>query len=498
MKDQKRSLTWIVFLVAILPLIGFWLTGLLDLDEGFYAAVVGEMNRRGEWITPFYNGSPWFEKPILLYWVAKPCVYLFGEMWGPRMPSVLSAIGVYWLVFRVSDRRYGKLAAAYSTLFLSGSLLMIGVSRMMLADGVLGLALVAAMLSFYDSLENIGKNRWQIGIFLGFAVLAKGPVGILLFLIVSGLTFWLIPTLRKGFRGGWMLALVAMLLVIATWYIPVYLANGQVFVQEFLIDQNIGRFTGGDKAHSIPLMQGAFLFLGIMLLGASPWIFKLPSALKLMLPEDHFLKYCAIWGLGIYAFFNLSSAKLPHYILPCLPPLALVVGVMVARKKTIEGANGLTLRLIRGPVIWSTLMCLVANTGFYFWYNGFKFEIGGQHIELAGLHSEVHNLAREARATAIDVAVFQLPRRQKSLGTGSIKIQETSHPSLAFYLGRPYIDCETTGELTKSGKEILVLTRFNRITPEIRKELLNDGFALEIFPTQTKQEFYRLYRLVPL
>src|SRR5262249_44035004 len=77
-KVSARVRWVLVWVFACLPLLGWWLTGLFDLDEGFYAAVTAEMNRRGEWITPYYNGQPWFEKPILLYWAAKPCVALFG------------------------------------------------------------------------------------------------------------------------------------------------------------------------------------------------------------------------------------------------------------------------------------------------------------------------------------------------------------------------------------------------------------------------------------
>ena len=50
----------VIWFLAILPLLGWWFYGLFDIDEGFYGAVVAEMNRRGEWITPFYNGKPWF------------------------------------------------------------------------------------------------------------------------------------------------------------------------------------------------------------------------------------------------------------------------------------------------------------------------------------------------------------------------------------------------------------------------------------------------------
>jgi len=76
-------------------MVGWWTYGLFDLDEGFYASVTGSMIRHHEWITPLYNGKPWFEKPILMYWLAKPSVMLFGTEVGPRLPSVLCTIALY-------------------------------------------------------------------------------------------------------------------------------------------------------------------------------------------------------------------------------------------------------------------------------------------------------------------------------------------------------------------------------------------------------------------
>ena len=103
MKEETKVPWLVICLAAALPFLGFWLTGLTDLDEGYYGAVAAEMNRRGEWLIPFYNGSPWFEKPILLYWLAKPSLMLFGEVVGPRLPSVVCSLGtlavVAWFVF---------------------------------------------------------------------------------------------------------------------------------------------------------------------------------------------------------------------------------------------------------------------------------------------------------------------------------------------------------------------------------------------------------------
>ena len=126
----------------MLPFIGWWMTGLFDLDEGFYGAVVAEMNRRGEWITPYFNGHPWFEKPILTYWVAKPFLWLFGDTVGPRLPSVLATAATIGVVIWFARRHLSDLAAAGAALILSTSLLFVALGRMLMTDPLLDLALV--------------------------------------------------------------------------------------------------------------------------------------------------------------------------------------------------------------------------------------------------------------------------------------------------------------------------------------------------------------------
>src|SRR5579862_2818619 len=117
------------------------------------------MNRRGEWITPFFNGHPWFEKPILLYWVAKPCLALFGNAIGPRLPSILATLGTYAVVGWFTKRRFGSAAAVLSVIALSSCLLVVGVGRMMLTDPLLLLTLTAAFCTFWESLQGPGSQE---------------------------------------------------------------------------------------------------------------------------------------------------------------------------------------------------------------------------------------------------------------------------------------------------------------------------------------------------
>lgn len=500
----KRQITTLALCLAVIPLLGWWLTGLFDLDEGFYAAVVAEMNRRGEWITPFYNGSPWFEKPILAYWLAKPALMLFGDSIGPRLPSVLCTIGTYLLIAGYLRRRVSENAATWSVLILGSSLVFVAVGRMMMTDMPLVLAFTGAMLSFWESL--VGNRRWRIltAALLGVSVLAKGPVALILFVPIAAWTYWKQPSLRPAFKGYWLAGTAVLAAVIATWYIPVYLVNGQLFVQKFLIEQNIGRFTGGDAAHSIKGAWTIILYIPVILIGMMPWsgwIWKAwrnsPSSFSADASssdpeivsreneeggrgvESAFHSYLAAWAAIIFIFFSVSSAKLPHYVLPVFTPVAMLLGIYFAQKKPLD-----SVRQMAFPIAWTLFIAILANAGILWWY-----QQSGQ--------SEAHMFARYIRANSIhkverSVAVFQVPKKEGRLSAGTLKLQETSLPSMLLYLDSTVNEADTPEEVIQ-GKSHWLFTRKGRITDEIRAEFVRLGKPLQpIGPTGDNFEVYEV------
>lgn len=436
---------------------GWWMYGLFDVDEGFYGAVVAEMNRRGEWITPFYNGQPWFEKPILLYWLAKPCLALFGDMVGPRLPAVLTTLGTYGVVAWFIKRRFSDAAAQLAVLMLASSLLVVGTGRMMMTDLPLLLCLTGAMTAFWESL--VDKPQWRLltAVCLGLGVLAKGPVALILFSLIAGWTYWREPELRSKFKGQWPAGTVLLVLVICSWYVPAYLKNGQLFVQKFLIEQNIGRFTGGDAAHTLPgiggLIAGVVGYLLILLLGMMPWSLFVVSAWPRRSQQDReedetsVERYLATWAVVVFVFFAISGAKLVHYLLPMFPPLAMLVAAWA-------------IRVSKRPKRWMTagavaclILCALANGVFLWWYKA-----SGQQ--------EAHALARYVRAHGGNVALYQLGRRNKDLGTGKPKLQETALPSLVMVLNEDALESDKLSDIANSKLPTWIITRSDRIHPE--------------------------------
>ena len=466
-RSWTRALWW-----ALLPLLGWWMTGLFDLDEGFYAAVVSEMNRRGDWITPFYNGEPWFEKPILLYWLGKPLVALFGESFGPRLPSVLSALALYGVVGWFFNRRLGSARAIWAVSILGTSLLFVAIGRLMMTDMPFVATLTACLLLFYLSLVETPKWRLPAAALLGLAVLAKGPVAAIFFVGIAGLTFWLIPSLRSGFRGGWLPAIPAFFAVVALWYVPCWMVNGDLFVQKFLIEQNLGRFSGGDQAHTVGFLQGLPIYPITLFVGMLPWSLGFIKALRSPFSDgDSLTSFLKIWFWFVFVFFVIAGAKLPHYILPAAVPL----GLLLSR----HGAGSPVMP--RSGLITSIAMAIIANAALIFYYN-------------QG-HAEIHQLAKSLRSTSqgdLPVMVYQMPRRENDRGTGSLHLRETSHPSLVLYLNRTLVEGESLADVQQlSGQGAFwILTRKNRLDLTTLRESLPGRVVTQEFTPSTDYACY--------
>lgn len=534
------------FLIALslgsLPLMGFWLYGLFDLDEGYYGAVVAEMNRRGEWITPYFNGKPWFEKPILLYWFAKPSVMIFGQAVGPRLPSVLATIGLLVLCGLYLKKRVSIPAGLWAMVMLGTSLLIIGIGRMMITDALLDLCICGAFLSFYESL--VGKRAWRLmtAFCLGLAVLAKGPVSLPLFIAVAVWTFFADRELRPVFKGWWLLGILILGATTALWYVPAYLENGQVFVQKFFIEQNLQRFSGGDEAHKVPILLWPVYYPVILFVGLLPWsiwLFKPwmealspsrfakmrssndgPSESGNVLPRpsgslrsptplaegrgvfaavmaclrfrtnttqltrqgNPFERYLARWAVVILVFFTISGTKLPHYILPAVPPLIMILAIRWGERR---------------PASWPGVAPLavgyfmLANGVFIGWYRW------GGFAELDKDARTIDQLVTNHGT----VLTYELARVSNGHG---LSLNETSNPSLGFYLDARKIrfaDTSSLSELEKGLKgargDVFVLSRPDRLTGADLGKLAKQGDQLVRWPGQLIGSKYMLYYVVP-
>ena len=297
--------------------------GLIGPDEPRYAAVAREMLMTGDYITPRLFGSPWFEKPPLMYWLAVIGFKIFGvNELGARFPSALSAaicvFLIYWCGRRLWDRTVGFLAA----LVIASSIGFFSFARAASMDmpltACMTMALAFFLIAFNDSTPR--RRQWLYAFYaaLGLGVLAKGPVAVLLPVLSLG-GFLLLRGKWDDWRswypkGLWITAAVSL-----PWFLLCTIMNGWQFIQVFIINQNFERFTSTVHGHQRPI----YFFFPVLLLLTFPWTFLLISALRRRFGKnDHILLW---WAIVPFVFFSLSGSKLPGYILPMAPPIALLI-----------------------------------------------------------------------------------------------------------------------------------------------------------------------------
>ena len=341
-RRERWALAGIIALMAVCFLLRLGGVPLLGKDEPRYAEVAREMVAAGDWITPRLAGHTWFEKPALPYWLMAAGFSVAGVTeTAARLGSACLAMATVAAVYTTARRAGGPGRAAVSAMVLTTSALWLAFARGASFDmplaATMGFALCAFF--FYESAPT-PKSRvaWAaaLGAATGAAMLAKGLAGPLLIgMIVTGyvVTSGAWRRLRVVDAAA---ASVSAALVAAIWYVPVIAVNGWPFIQEFFVDHHFRRFLTNRFSHPQPV----YFFVLIILGGLLPWTFVFLSGLRGLAgllrrqpqSDDARLVWLAAWSVAVpLVFFSLSTSKLPGYILPVFPGLAILTGWVACR-----------------------------------------------------------------------------------------------------------------------------------------------------------------------
>jgi 4-amino-4-deoxy-L-arabinose transferase-like glycosyltransferase len=321
-----RPTALLLLLVAALLMLGSGALPLVGPDEPRYVRVAVEMQRSGDWITPTLQGRPWLEKPVLFYWLAGLSMRAFGEhAWAARLPVGLAGLLLVGATALVGARLFGAAAGLHAGFVAGTSLLFFiyahaaAMDMLLAASLTLGLGLV---LLRRTGLAGVLALDAAAACF-GLATLAKGPLGLLLPALVIGADALLARDgrlLREVLRVRRVLVFV---LVAGPWYALVLHAQGMRFVDDFLLNHNLQRFTSTIHNHPGP----PWYYLPVLIVGLFPWTGLLLPALGTLRPaRTPAERFVLLWLLVPLIFFSLAGSKLPGYIVPCLPPLALLLG----------------------------------------------------------------------------------------------------------------------------------------------------------------------------
>jgi 4-amino-4-deoxy-L-arabinose transferase-like glycosyltransferase len=361
LSQLRRNNLWDAILSGVAIFIclftGLGAFGLVGPDEPRYAWIARAMAETGDWVTPRLYGQPWFEKPSLYYWAAAIGFRLnLQPEWAARLPSALAAlvaaVAIGWLGWKHygSEGKLLERPAMLAPLIFSTSVAAIGFSRAatpdMLFSAFITLTMVCAarVLTNHRALrdaantDSITPARESLtlgffGAFLGLAVLAKGPAAVLLTAGAVGL--WTLATSqwRAAFRLMHPVAIGAFCVVALPWYVLCASRNPD-FIRIFIFQHNFQRYLTPVFQHKQP-----FWFFGwITLLAMLPWtVLLIPAAregLRLWRKKtwsDSPGFFFACWAVFPILFFSASQSKLPGYILPAIPALALLCSVGGAR-----------------------------------------------------------------------------------------------------------------------------------------------------------------------
>lgn len=335
---QKRDFLWLAVLMTIL--FGFMLGSRpLDApDEARYSEIPREMVVSGNYLTPHLDGVKYFEKPALFYWMQATSIRLFGlSEWSMRtwtaIFGLLGVLAVYGAGATLWGRRAGWAAAGV----LATSILYYGLSRTVTLDMAVSTWLTLGLLAFMLGVRHPPgpqRRRWLYIFYVlaALATLTKGLIGIVLPGMIIGAWIALLGRWRELRALYLPSGLLLFLAVAAPWHVLVARANPG-FAWFYFIHEHFERYLT-TVAHRF---EPWWYFIPILLVGLLPWTAFLFQALRHALrgawrDRDAHAEvwFLVLWAGLIFAFFSGSDSKLIPYVLPVVPPLALIIGRYLA------------------------------------------------------------------------------------------------------------------------------------------------------------------------
>lgn len=347
MQDSRRDL---LFLALFFGALYFFMLGqppLANPDAGRYAEIPREMMASGDWVTPRLNGVAYFEKPPLVYWAVAGWMSVFGlgETSARAVPALFGLGGVL-LTYAAARRLYGRGAGLASAFVLGLSILHFALSRILILDMAVSVLMTGTLFCFILGVREAPGWRRRF-LFYGLyasaalATLSKGLIG---FLLTGAVMFlWLLVFNQwKRLRPLYLPSGAVLFLILALPWHLLAAARNPRWAQFYFIHEQWVRFTTTEHSRTGPW----WYFVPILLLGLFPWAGFLWGAIRAALAggwarrkENADAWFLAAWAIVIFVFFSKSQSKLPPYILPVFPPLAVLIGVWMDRKVREEDAS---------------------------------------------------------------------------------------------------------------------------------------------------------------
>ncbi|EJM90473.1 MULTISPECIES: lipid IV(A) 4-amino-4-deoxy-L-arabinosyltransferase [unclassified Pseudomonas] len=370
------SKRWVLPLLLGLFLLGYLLPmgthGLWIPDETRYAQISQDMLLSGNWISPHFMSLRYFEKPVAGYWMIALGQALFGDnLFGVRIASAISTGLSVMLCYLIARRLWNEPLKSFACALLYMSFTVVaGQAGYANLDPQFTFWVNLSLVALWFALDSATRARrliaWAtLGLACGMGFLTKGFLA------------WLLPVLialpwmlwQKRWRELLIYGPLAIAVAIAVslpWALAVH-AQEPDYWRFFFWHEHIRRFASEDAQHDAPW----WFYLPLLVAFSLPWVVLLPSALRQawQTRRQANIAFLLLWLLMPLLFFSLSNGKLPTYIMPCLLPLALLLGHALADRLRLEqgrvlGLNGL-LNLMLGLTTLFTLVYLQLKKPLY-------------------------------------------------------------------------------------------------------------------------------------
>jgi len=356
----------LLLLAALTFFAGLGRGAITDSDEGFYAESSREMVASGDWVTPHYNYEPRFQKPILYYWLTSATYLVTGAgEFGARFWAAMAGVGLVLVTAAAGRRWYDETTGLLAGAIVATNFGYFSIGRMALPDLPLTfcitLAIWAALVSTLEQERSPRKFVVLAALGLGLGFLMKGPVGLIIPAIV------IVPVLMLERRSiglnpaDIVLGFLIMIAVAMPWYLLMWSRHGNDYLQSFFVGDNLERFATSRFNDPRPW----WFYLPVVAGGLLPWT---PLALVWLGPITQLLRgrravgtidlRLLMWALLPLIFYSISVGKQPRYVLPVLPPLALLLASSIVERtqewRGLDGARSMPRRAL--PVVAGSLM----------------------------------------------------------------------------------------------------------------------------------------------
>ena len=299
-----------------------WKYGFWEPDEARYGEIAREMVQGGSWLVPHLNYVIYVEKPPLLYWLTSLSFLIFGsnEFAARFFVALFGVIGVAataWFAARCFGRRHAILAGA----ILATIPLYAAMTQVLTTDVMLSVFVTIANFALFLHWRDGGRWWWVAYVAMALGVLTKGPVAVILpMLAMGGFLLWQ-QDWRGAIRRFHLTAGAALIVAISGPWFVAMIAWVPGYFDFYFVGEHLRRAFEGSYSHGEPF----YFYVPVLFAGLLPWSMLVPFLTWRRLPPNAARRFCLMAAATTIAAFSCSSAKLIPYILPAVPPLAILI-----------------------------------------------------------------------------------------------------------------------------------------------------------------------------